>query len=332
MQPSRKQVVMFGKDLSHLPEEKIFGILAGGALFCSLGFAFLQEKVTHIPEFSHYEFMTFLTTVSFTLCGAAERYITNDGQRRASLIEYAKLSVFTMGGMYFTNWSLEYLNYTTRIVFKSSKVIPVMFVGFLMQGKKYSLLEIMSAVVLVAGIVLFTLGDAKESPRFEMKGIILIVIGVLFDAITSNYEEKSFFHGKKCSPAEVMTYASLFGSASSFLTLLMNGTLSPALSYAAVYPEVIYWTAGFSVLGYCSSVFILLLIKTFGATNAEIVKSLRKILSIVISFVVFTKPFTQMHFFGSVLFAVSSLIAVQVKRAKSAAKAYAKLSQDDPKF
>ena len=38
--------------------------------------------------------------------------------------------------MYFTNWSLEYLNYPTRIMFKSSKVIPVMLAGAVMQGKK----------------------------------------------------------------------------------------------------------------------------------------------------------------------------------------------------
>jgi adenosine 3'-phospho 5'-phosphosulfate transporter B3 len=49
---------------------------------------------------------------------------------------YAILAVSTSAGMYFTNWSLEYLNYPTRIMFKSSKVIPVMLAGAVMQGKK----------------------------------------------------------------------------------------------------------------------------------------------------------------------------------------------------
>jgi len=314
-------VVVFGNDLTNSPQEVQALVLAGGALFCSLGFAFLQEKVTHIPGFQHYEFMTFLTTMTFATCGMIERILTNDLKRKAPLIEYAKLSLFTMGGMYFTNWSLSFLNYTTRIVFKSSKVIPVMLVGVVMQGRRYSKLEYLSAFILVSGIVLFTLGDSMDKlsgdGSFDYRGIILISLGVILDAITANYEEKSFFHARNCSPAEVMTFASLFGSVSAFITLVMNNSLMPALVYAQEYPEVVYWTASFSTLGYASTLFILLLIKTFGATNAEIVKSLRKILSIIISFVVFTKPFTQLHFIGFFLFALSTFMGVQIKRNKN---------------
>ena len=41
--------------------------------------------------------------------------------------------------------------------------------------------------------------------------------------------------------------------------------------------EVLYLTAFFSAMGYGSVVFVLLLIKTTGATEAEIVKSCRKV-------------------------------------------------------
>jgi adenosine 3'-phospho 5'-phosphosulfate transporter B3 len=131
-----------------------------------------------------------------------------------------------MGGMYLTNWSLTYLNYPTRVVFKSSKVvrnslllsspphkkkkqktnkkiankkkkkktqIPVMIVGVFLQKRFYSRTEYLNACVLVLGIVLFTLGDAKESPKFDIRGVALVSGGVLFDAITSNFEEKRFF-------------------------------------------------------------------------------------------------------------------------------------------
>lgn len=40
-------------------------------------------------------------------------------------------------GMYLTNAALMYLNYTTRIVAKSSKVIPTMLLGTLMQGRRW---------------------------------------------------------------------------------------------------------------------------------------------------------------------------------------------------
>jgi hypothetical protein len=43
-----------------------------------------------------------------------------------SLQDYGLISILAMGGAYCTNWALNYLNYTTRIVFKSCRVIPVM--------------------------------------------------------------------------------------------------------------------------------------------------------------------------------------------------------------
>ncbi len=44
----------------------------------------------------------------------------------AVLQDFFVVSLLAMGGAYFTNQALNYLNYTTRIVFKSSRVIPVM--------------------------------------------------------------------------------------------------------------------------------------------------------------------------------------------------------------
>ena len=74
------------------------------------------------------------------------------------------LSVLTLGGMYFTNWALNYLNYATRIMFKSSKVVPTMLVGTLIQGRHYTTAEYLAAGVLVLGIILFTIGDKEAYP------------------------------------------------------------------------------------------------------------------------------------------------------------------------
>lgn len=320
MKELSRKLVIFGIDITGLTRTNQFLILASGSLLCSLGFAFFQEKVTHIPNFSHYDFMTLLTTITFTVCGMIERYATNDLVRKAPIQMYFKLSMLTVGGMYLTNFSLFYLNYTTRIVFKSSKVIPVMLMGVIMQGKRYLSLEYLSVFVLVAGIVLFTLGDKSESPSFDTVGLVLISGGVIFDAATANYEEKYFFHARNCSPAEVMCFASFFGSLYSFVGLLLKNDLGELVSFLFNSPSVITFTMFSSLLGYCSSLFILSLIKTFGATNAEIVKSLRKIMSVAISFVAFSKPFTSFHLYGSILFVLSTLLGVYVKNIKQQAR------------
>lgn len=310
---SAMAVKVFGKDLSFLPRQQQLLVLAGGNLVCSLWFAYLQEKVFIIEGFSSHAFVSFLTAVTFALCGLLECVASGDMKRRATLTEYAQLSLFTMGGMYFTNWSLKYLNYPTRVMFKSSKVIPVMFVGVLLQGKKYSGFEYVGAFILVVGIIVFTLGDAKESPKFDMAGVMLISVGVVLDAVTANFEEKRFFKLKKCSQAEVMMYASAFGSVWALIALLQSGELWVALDHAMLHPEVVTWTASFSVLGYCSSIFILVLIKHFGATEAEIVKSCRKVFTILLSFALVAKPISSMHVVGGLIFLLSIFISVYVK-------------------
>jgi len=313
-------VKVFGVDLSGLSSQGQLLVLAFGNLSCSLAFAYLQEKVFMIDGLESHAFVSLLTAMTFALCGFVECQLSGDTIRRASLREYAQLSLFTMGGMYLTNWSLRYLNYPTRVMFKSSKVIPVMFVGVFLQGKSYSRFEYLGAFILVIGITVFTLGDASESPKFDIWGVILISGGVLCDALTSNYEEKFFFKLKKCSQAEVMMYASVFGSGLAMIPLFASGEIWPAIAHAFMHPDVVTWTAMFSILGYSSSIFILVLIKHFGATEAEIVKSCRKVFTICLSFALVAKPISDKHVLGGLIFLLSIFISVYVKRNKSEAK------------
>ena len=273
--------------------------------------------------------MTLLTTLTYCACAMVERIGTGDMERRAQWRDYATLSVFTMAGMYFTNWSLTYVNYPTRILAKSSKVIPVMIVGMLLQGRYYSRLEYLSATILAAGIALFTMGDAYESPRFDVRGLVLISLGVFADAITANYEEAKFFRSNSCSQAEVMFYSSAFASVWTLATMMGSNELFDALEHASKHTEVVPSTVTFAVLGYSSVIFILLLIKRFGATNAEIVKSCRKVFSIIISFAAFGKTVGRFHLIGGSLFALSVVLGVQIKAKKAAARREASRLQKD---
>ena len=115
-----------------------------------------------------------------------EQLLTHDKKRRGNLKDYALVSVLAVSGYYLTNWALLYLNYATRVVFKSCKVgcrlqcgplrsqlqlqplsrtspapvqvLPVMAVGAAVHGRRYSAGHYGSALALVTGVALFTLG------------------------------------------------------------------------------------------------------------------------------------------------------------------------------
>lgn len=75
--------------------------------------------------------------------------------------------------------------------------------------------------------------------------------------------------------------------------------------------ETVLCICAFSVLGYITVCLILLIIKSFGATNAEIVKSMRKVFQVILSFMLFPKALSWKYAVGGVLVA-SALYWLQV--------------------
>jgi len=278
----------------------LFLALCTGAICSAVGFAALQEGVWQIPGYTFSGWMTLVTLLTMTVCGQLERLLTCDTVRVGALVQYLKLSVLTLAGMHFTNWSLKYLNYPTRVLFKSSKLIPTMVAGTIMQGRRYSALEYLAALGLIVGIILFTMGDAVMMPSFDVTGVGLILIGVAADAATSNYEEAVFFRSASpASQAEVMTFASLFGCGwALLLDLLFSDELKPAIKHTMHHPTVLPMLVGSSVCGYVSVSFVLLLIKLYGATVTEMVKSMRKVITVVLSFALYPKPISFMYYLG----------------------------------
>jgi len=236
--------------------------------------------------------------------------------RRGSLVEYVKLSFLTMGGMYFTNFSLHYLSYSLRVVFKSSKLVPVMLLGVVYLKKHYTPSQYLAVGLLTAGVVVFTLGDAKGRAFFNPMGIAFIVAGSLSDAMAANYEEKVFFSRMGCSASEVVLYSSALGSVWALLAEAVTGELLPAWTHSRDHLEAVPLMLVASVFGYIAQSGVLLLIKHFGATAAEIVKSCRKVTTILISFMVYGKAWNGYHVAGTLLF-VNSVAVERFNSGKS---------------
>lgn len=115
------------------------------------------------------------------------------------------------------------------------------------------------------------------NPKFHPAGVGLILLALFADAATSNIEEKRFFRvPSPSSQAEVIFYSSALATAFGAVAVVVTGEFFAALDHSIANPVVVPLLASAAVCGYFSVTFVLLLIKHFGATNTEIVKSLRK--------------------------------------------------------
>lgn len=287
-------------------------LLALASMVAAVGFSCLQEMVFRVPGFHYQGWMTFLMYLSYALCALIENKLTGRIGRQGKLKDYFLVSLLAVAGNYLTNWALHYLkNYTTRIVFKSCRMLPTMAFRTLLIGVHYSIFHYLAGVVLVSGIATFTLGDKASTPRFNPLGVGLISLALVCDAATANVEEGRFFKvANPASQGEVMLYLSLFGSAEAFLILVATRELAPALDHSVNNPQVIPAILVSSIMGYASVSLILLLIKHYGSTSAEVVKSLRKVCQVAASFMLFPKPITWKHCLGGAL-VVSGLYALQ---------------------
>jgi adenosine 3'-phospho 5'-phosphosulfate transporter B3 len=167
-----------------------------GLTFLIYGFyGVVQEGIFKTPGFTFGWFLTFVQTFSYMTLTLLENGIGTSGsssgsaslttlfnKRSTSLSYYLVLACSIVAASGFSNASLSYLNYPTQILFKSSKLIPVMLGSTLVLRKRYHFLEYLAAFFLCIGVAGFTLGDFNVMPSFNPTGLLLISLGLTADA------------------------------------------------------------------------------------------------------------------------------------------------------
>lgn len=293
---------VWGREL-RLSEGALLATLSAGALFAYVAFTMTQEGVFRraTKEFKYGGAVSLCTCLVYCALAQCERVSNGDhGARRGNLKDYAMLSVMTSGSMYLTNAALSYINYTTRIVAKCSKVIPVMIVGTFMHGRRYGLEDYAMCVLLVIGITMFTMGDVDSFPNFNYRGVTYITIALFTESTAGNFEERRFFNiPQPISHCEVVFYVNAIGSAWIALGLFASGELFTAVAHLLGEPDVLAAICVAAAFGYISVTCILLCLRHYGATNTEVIKAVRKMLSLALSLVVYPKPMGWKYVVGT---------------------------------
>ncbi|XP_077541371.1 adenosine 3'-phospho 5'-phosphosulfate transporter 2 isoform X3 [Haemaphysalis longicornis] len=238
-----------------------FSICTTGVMVVFLFYGYVQELIFRLDGFRAYGF--YLTLIQFSLCSVfafVERKMRRQSGRTAPLRTHVLLSVLTVGTVGFSNASLGYLNYPTQVIFKCCKLIPVLVGGVLIQGKQYNRLDFAAAVLMSFGLAAFILTDSKVSPSFSVTGVVLIATALLFDAVVGNVQEKAMaiYHtpNSEIHPWETYGYGSVF-----------------------------------ALLGYLGVQMVLTLISISDAFVTVVITTCRKAVSIILSFMLFAKPF-----------------------------------------
>ncbi|RRT46735.1 hypothetical protein B296_00039212 [Ensete ventricosum] len=110
------------------------------------------------------------------------------------------------------------------------EVLPVMLMGAFIPGlrRKYPFHEYISAVLLVVGLILFTLADAQTSPNFSLIGVVMVSSALVMDSFVGNLQEAIFTMNPETTQMEMLFCSTVVGLPLLIPPMLLTGELFTA--------------------------------------------------------------------------------------------------------
>jgi len=193
--------------------------------------------------------------------------------------------------------SLKYIDFVTRVIFQSSKLIPVMIIGTLVLGKKYNWITYLSACLIIIGVISISLADAAVSPAFDNVGIVLVSLSILFEASKSILQERASTN-MSTSPSRLLQWFNFFTIVFALPIAIYKGDVESGVRYFMATPSALLWVPGMFVLGFAGSYSNMVLIDQTDAFVCSLVGTFRKLLTIIFSIVYYHKPWNEYHAIG----------------------------------
>ncbi|GMN68956.1 hypothetical protein TIFTF001_038006 [Ficus carica] len=214
------------------------------------------------------------------------------------------------------------------------EVLPVMIMGAFIPGlrRKYPPHEYVSAVLLVVGLILFTLADAQTSPNFSVIGVVMVSGALIMDSFLGNLQEAIFTLNPETTQTEMLFCSTVVGLPFLIPPMLFTGELFKAWNSCSQHPYV-YGVLVFEAMAtFIGQVSVLSLIALFGAATTAMVTTARKAVTLLLSYMIFTKPLTEQHGTGLLLIGMGITLKLlpdnkPSQRAASSSSSHAKISK-----
>ena len=246
--------------------------------------------------------------------------------------------------------ALKYISFPLVVLAKSSKPVPVIFVGMVFYGRTFTWYKMLGVALLCGGIALFSSakgGSVKSSSVSTsssngsdtsnlLSGIFLVSLNLLLDGYTNN-EQDLIFDKLGATSLQMMknvnlwttVYISVFLSGGWFL-FGENSELSSAYRAFIDSHELRYDILLFCVCAAVGQVLIFAVMKEFGSLAWITISITRKLFTILFSVFMFNHSVKMIQWFGIALVFLGMIIEVYMgyrSKAKEAAVADEKLAK-----
>jgi len=304
-------------NLESLSPTAQFVVLAGGVFFFFGVHNLLQEAIMAVPGFEYGVMLGFMEVLGVTLCSFVERrFVVRERNRVAPFSAYPLLAFCLLTSSSLSNIALNYINFPTKVVFRSCKLIPTMLVASVVNKRVFTCAEYACAVAVCVGLVMFAAADWELTPSFNPIGLALVSASVCADAILPNAQERLFRMG--ASRLEVTFYTNIFTLLVMIGSTLLSGDLLGALHQVLINRTLATYFAVYTFIAYLAISVHMSVVKRFGGVTAVLVATGRKGMTLVLSFILFPKAFSWFYPVGALLvlggLTASSLLRIRQKQ------------------
>lgn len=206
-----------------------------------------------------------------------------------------------IGAMVCSLEALQYVNFPTKELGKSCKMIPVMLFGVLFAKKKYGLRDYFCVALITAGIVTFNLAKASDKSKQDKEnsayGLSLLAFSLMLDGVTGSAQERL---KAVCKPTvhEMMFFMNAWALAILSVAAKVTGQWSEGMAFCSANPSVLGYVLGFSLAAALGQNFIYYTISNFNPLVCTTITTTRKFFTIMSSVLLHGHPITTEQWGG----------------------------------
>lgn len=212
--------------------------------------------------------------------------------------------------------SLRYVSFPVQTVFKSSKIIPVMIMGKVLKGSSYPVVQYIEAALITVGVAIFSLSskESKSESTTEFIGLIFMLMYITFDCFTSQWQDRIYVtYGRP----NVDPYQMMLGVNSSAILittagLIITGDFPKVFEFFSVNPNVFTYNIITAITSASGQLCIYYTIKEFGPIVFTIIMTVRQMISILLSSIIFGHTISFVALCGAAI--VFGVLFYQIKR------------------
>ena len=297
-----------------MPCDRRYLLLSAGTISLIQLSCIIEELIfKQLPHFHHFWFVALVELLLFTVCGQiagsyqrGEPFAQLPQRPPGPLHLYVLVGLSLSAGTGLGKVAFKFLNYATGTVLKSMKLLPVMALSVCWLRRKFHALQYAAALLMVASAACFGLGERDVEPDFHPLGILLSFACLTAQAMQNTAADRLLRdHGAPIH--EVMAWSNAFGFLATLVITILNRELFTGFAYFCRDPH--YWGLLLlrCLLFYMGALLYTILMQDGGAAGAVFVTTMRKALTVALSFLIFPKPFTDKYLSGGVLLLLAVL-------------------------